>query len=460
MDSTEVFAKMTQIVLPTLGESVSEATVTQWLKKEGERVSADEPIVELETAKVTLEVNAPEEGIISRIIAPEGSSVEGGTLLGEIGSGGRVANDTKPETTEEKETAVVAEEGDEEHKLSPTVRNMSIEKQRCEVCETEISVDSSICPFCEYHDPFETKMVLYKIRWIISGIILALSLVLLLVVPFLGIIGILITIGAVSNASPEMKRKPHREIAAIRHRNENRIVEERRLQQLRQKQLKEYEERKRLYLELLGLTINKICQEHIKTLSRKRKQLIRKDDYGNVITDTYDAELKYFLENVVYAYLTEQEISTISLNYNDYVKKINKLIDAYDSKNTLPVVYSDDLSPREFEIYCADLLEHDGWTVNLGKGVADQGVDITCEKDGLAICIQCKQYSQPVGNKAVQEAYAGKTYAGADIAAVVTNSTYTKAAHNLASTNNVLLLHYEDLKNLELYIDSRFLQQT
>ena len=85
---------MTQIVVPTLGESVSEATVANWLKKEGDVVKADEPVVELETDKVTLEVNAPRDGVISRIVAQAGSSVGVGALLAEIGEGG-VANDSK-----------------------------------------------------------------------------------------------------------------------------------------------------------------------------------------------------------------------------------------------------------------------------------------------------------------------------------------------------------------------------
>ena len=85
---------MTQIVVPTLGESVSEATVANWLKKEGDTVKADEPVVELETDKVTLEVNAPKDGVISRIVAQAGSSVGVGALLAEIGEGG-AANDSK-----------------------------------------------------------------------------------------------------------------------------------------------------------------------------------------------------------------------------------------------------------------------------------------------------------------------------------------------------------------------------
>ena len=78
---------MTQIVVPALGESVSEATVAKWLKKEGETVRADEPIVELETDKVTLEVNAPSAGVILKIVAQPGAGVKVGALLGEIQAG-------------------------------------------------------------------------------------------------------------------------------------------------------------------------------------------------------------------------------------------------------------------------------------------------------------------------------------------------------------------------------------
>lgn len=83
---------MSQIKVPTLGESVSEATVAQWLKKEGDAVKADEPIVELETDKVTLEVNAPADGVITKIISGEGDNVEVDAILAEFTEGG-AAND-------------------------------------------------------------------------------------------------------------------------------------------------------------------------------------------------------------------------------------------------------------------------------------------------------------------------------------------------------------------------------
>jgi len=76
-----------KILVPTLGESITEATVAKWLKKEGEEVSIDEPLVELETDKVNVEVPSPASGILSKINMGNGSTVEVGAILGEIGAG-------------------------------------------------------------------------------------------------------------------------------------------------------------------------------------------------------------------------------------------------------------------------------------------------------------------------------------------------------------------------------------
>ena len=77
-----------KILVPTLGESITEATVAKWLKKEGDTVEADEAIVELETDKVNLEVPSPIDGILSKIHTKEGQSVEVGALLGSISQEG------------------------------------------------------------------------------------------------------------------------------------------------------------------------------------------------------------------------------------------------------------------------------------------------------------------------------------------------------------------------------------
>ena len=85
----------TEIRVPTLGESISEATVGKWFKKAGEPVQADEPLVELETDKVTLEVNAPSAGVLSEIAAETGQTVAIGALLGQL-SGGAAAPAAAP----------------------------------------------------------------------------------------------------------------------------------------------------------------------------------------------------------------------------------------------------------------------------------------------------------------------------------------------------------------------------
>lgn len=74
----------TEIRVPTLGESITEATVAQWYKKPGEAVSADEPLCELETDKVTIEVPAPSAGVMGDVAVEDGATVEVGALLGEI----------------------------------------------------------------------------------------------------------------------------------------------------------------------------------------------------------------------------------------------------------------------------------------------------------------------------------------------------------------------------------------
>ncbi len=82
---------MTDIVVPTLGESVSEATVAKWLKKAGDTVRKDETLVELETDKVSVEVSAPEAGVLNEIVAKEGATVQIGALLGHLGAAGAQA---------------------------------------------------------------------------------------------------------------------------------------------------------------------------------------------------------------------------------------------------------------------------------------------------------------------------------------------------------------------------------
>src|ERR1700759_4733600 len=98
---------MADILTPTLGESVSEATVARWTKKQGEAVKKDEVLVELETDKVSLEVSAPADGVLSDIAAAEGATVTPGQVLGVVGAGSGAApapaaKKEEPQKTEAK----------------------------------------------------------------------------------------------------------------------------------------------------------------------------------------------------------------------------------------------------------------------------------------------------------------------------------------------------------------------
>src|SRR6266850_2056569 len=85
---------MADIRVPALGESVTEATIGRWFKQPGEPVKVDEPVVELETDKVTLEVPAPAAGVLSDVAAKEGETVAVGALLGHIQEGAGAASPT------------------------------------------------------------------------------------------------------------------------------------------------------------------------------------------------------------------------------------------------------------------------------------------------------------------------------------------------------------------------------
>ena len=99
-----------KITVPTLGESVTEATVSKWLKSQGEKVVADEPIVELETDKVNLEVPSPVSGILKEINSKDGSIVEVGAVLGSVSENGLGLKKTeeikKIETTVKKDNVI------------------------------------------------------------------------------------------------------------------------------------------------------------------------------------------------------------------------------------------------------------------------------------------------------------------------------------------------------------------
>ena len=121
------------LVVPTLGESVTEATVSKWLKQVGDPVKADEPVVELETDKVSVAVPSPEAGVLSEIKIQEGSTVNVGVVLGSIGAG--TASVVKKESFKAPEPAkqkTIEVSTSKKEILSPAVKRI-IEEKRIDI---------------------------------------------------------------------------------------------------------------------------------------------------------------------------------------------------------------------------------------------------------------------------------------------------------------------------------------
>jgi restriction system protein len=117
-------------------------------------------------------------------------------------------------------------------------------------------------------------------------------------------------------------------------------------------------------------------------------------------------------------------------------------------EGVLPATPSSAPAPTDFEAACATALERVGWKVRRTGRSGDQGVDLIAERAGRTVVLQCKLYSGPVGNSAVQQVFAGKAFEDAHVAVVVSNSTYTRSACDLAAKNGVLLLHFDQLSSL------------
>lgn len=108
----------------------------------------------------------------------------------------------------------------------------------------------------------------------------------------------------------------------------------------------------------------------------------------------------------------------------------------------------DHIDGHEFERICADILEFNGYECEVTQGSGDHGADIIAKKDGVSYAIQCKNYSSDIGNRAVQEAHAGRTYYRTDKAVVLTNSEFTRQAIEDAKKMGVELWNGEILANL------------
>ena len=196
-----------------------------------------------------------------------------------------------------------------------------------------------------------------------------------------------------------------------------------------------------------------IVSKHGKTLDIKMRQMSYQDAYGNYIFDKFFDERDYFIKNVMCRDVDPEAINFL-FSPEEYsaasIRLFNEGFNNYSRTNVPQLAQAnfDGIDPVEYEHYCAALLETVGWNARITKASGDQGVDIIATFESIKVVGQCKLYSNPVGNAAVQEIIGGREYERADYAFVVSNSSFTSAARALASSSNVLLLHHSELSDL------------
>lgn len=187
--------------------------------------------------------------------------------------------------------------------------------------------------------------------------------------------------------------------------------------------------------------INTSLDTEFGCIIQKLKEYAQADDISIEI-----CVLNKYSEDVYAIGVDIKEISTSRFYYLPAVKCSSDIPETYSNDDAAIIanetsnINIDNMDGHQFEQFCANLLAKNGFSyIDVTKGSGDQGIDIIAYKDGVKYGIQCKCYAADIGNKAVQEAFAGKTYYKCHIGVVLTNRYFTRSAKDLAEVNGIIL---------------------
>ena len=233
-----------------------------------------------------------------------------------------------------------------------------------------------------------------------------------------------------------------------------------------------------LHRKTLRERLKYLVAEHLPTLSKKRQQAIYIDDYGAVCgLQKWSDELKYFrvqvierdpiiesicdliIQEDIRRIIADNSIPDLGMVTGSGFERFHDFVNEEMLSKLGPQTFDVDIEVMaggEFEVHCAQLLEQEGWTVIRKGGTGDQGVDLVASLGQLRVAVQCKRYSQPVCNKAVQEVAAGRQFEQCDLAVVVSNADYTTSARQLAGALGVMLVHFSELNGLREVVETNF----
>jgi len=189
---------------------------------------------------------------------------------------------------------------------------------------------------------------------------------------------------------------------------------------------------------------------HRQALLSYFRQSIRADLFGNEDIGVWHRHIHTFLHTRVAPDLKSASVEPDGAIVEHLLTHVDQRVRAANADarcaSEAPDVDIAQLSPQEFEQHCASILFRCGWTVHPTPVTGDHGADLVAEKGDQRLIVQCKLYAQPVGNKAVQEAYAARPLYNGTHACVVASSGFTPQARRAAHALSVRLLHHSDLE--------------
>ncbi len=188
----------------------------------------------------------------------------------------------------------------------------------------------------------------------------------------------------------------------------------------------------------------------------KRIHTVQRDDFGSVNWDKWVDAKSYYLRTRVQPIVTNAGFTTLPAGFADTIDAMVEAAatsapamgspDEADGFVSSPEIYDPRMHPHDYEIFCALQLQRAGWDTRTTATTGDQGADVIAKQAGKLLVVQCKLCGSPVGNDAVQQVHAAKSFQAAQFAAVVSNQPFTRAAKQLASANGVYLLHHDELQ--------------
>ncbi|HEY2589515.1 MAG TPA: restriction endonuclease [Tepidisphaeraceae bacterium] len=237
-------------------------------------------------------------------------------------------------------------------------------------------------------------------------------------------------------------------------------------------------DKEKIQFELLRATAIALATAHLTALLAQRRRKVFSDAYGRVIYDDWLNELRYFVSTTVGPKLDQRalenwcvacaNIRRLALNCGsdgsggadfevipageegrELVQRLMRCVGEFVEPHVSEMCPHADavVDPADFELLCQEMLRQAGWDARRIGGGGDQGADIIASRNGMMAVFQCKLYAEAVGNSAVQEVHAAKSFYRANLAAVIARNGYTRAAKQVADSIGVFLLDVNDIPN-------------